>query len=232
MSKQYLDSTTVHIENSLLALPLGALICKGLEQHGATIEGADHSVKCSVTWEPHGDSWVLVVIDKTTDLCKHAEEIQLYFPEQCILYIVQRLGEIDEQWIQLQAISQQCFIMETHAADDSVQWIVQLLGDICTNKKHITAPKVQKGRNAITTWCIMLQQIHGVSEAIAAAIVDHYPSVNSLLEAYEQNPHEAKDLLIGIPVAGKKRNINRTVSMRIHTFLTSNDPKTLINSLL
>ncbi|RUP50704.1 hypothetical protein BC936DRAFT_138011 [Jimgerdemannia flammicorona] len=169
-----------------------------------------------------------MVVDKTTDLCKHAKEIQLHFQGQHILYIVQGLGEIDKQLIRLQAATQ-CFITETCNVNDSVDWIVQLLGDICADKKHIAAPKVQKGHDAITTWCIMLQQIYGVSEAIAAAIVDHYPSVNSLLEAYEQNPQKAKDLLIGIPVAGKKRNVNRTVSIRIHTFLTGDDPKTPIN---
>jgi hypothetical protein len=230
MPKLRLEGATVHIERSLLALPLGTLICEGLEKHGATIDRADHPVEYSMTWEPCGDSWVLVVVDKTTDLCKHAKEMQLHFQGRRILYIVQGLGEIDEQLIQLQAATQ-CFITETCNADDSVDWIVQLLGDICADKKHIAAPKVQKGRDAITTWCIMLQQIHGVSEAIATVIVDRYPSVNGLLEAYEQNPQKAKDLLIGIPVTGKKRNINRTVSIRIHTFLTGNDPQTLINSL-
>ncbi|RUP43285.1 hypothetical protein BC936DRAFT_137391 [Jimgerdemannia flammicorona] len=138
MPKQYLDSATIYIENSLLVLLLGVLIHEGLEQYGTTIEEADHPVE-------------------------------------------------------------------------------------------YTAPKVQKGHDVITIWCIMLQQIYGVSEAIAAAIVDHYPSVNSLLEAYEQNPQKAKDLLIRVPISGKKRNINRTISMHIHTFLTSDDPKTLIN---
>src|SRR5262245_31988302 len=112
-----MSGATVRMEKTLLASDLGRLIREGLEECGAIVDGGDHPVKNSIMWEPHGSSWVLVVVDcveafQTTD-------IQLHFPDRYILYIVQGLDDIDEQLIQLQATAE-CCITETRTAKESV----------------------------------------------------------------------------------------------------------------
>ena len=79
-------------------------------------------------------------------------------------------------------------------------------------------------------WSKQLQQFPKISKDVAEAIVGVYPSVNSLMTAYQvMGEKEGKDLLADIQV-GKtgRRRIGSEISSRIFIFLTSNDPSTFV----
>jgi ERCC4-type nuclease len=144
---------------------------------------------------------------------------------------VQGLEDIDQELIHLQT-SINCFIIETNTAEETVQWIVQLVHDTSTDIKHTTVPRVRSGHDTADTWRLMLQQIHGVSAIVATSVVRTYPTLQSLVEAYNAlPPADAKELLAQIKISDK-RKIGSALSTRIHCTFTCDDPDFKINSAL
>ncbi|KAI9028551.1 hypothetical protein DFJ74DRAFT_493804 [Hyaloraphidium curvatum] len=83
------------------------------------------------------------------------------------------------------------------------------------------------------TWLWMLRQIHMVEDSSASAIVQQYPTINSLYTAYKRcaTMAQAEGLLQDIVVQrhGKSGETNRrlgpALSKRIHTVLMGEDPE-------
>ncbi|RUS35326.1 hypothetical protein BC938DRAFT_472576 [Jimgerdemannia flammicorona] len=113
---------------------------------------------------------------------------------------------------------------------ETVQWIAQLLGDIGADDEHAVAPRIHSGLDAADIWWHMLRQIHSVSDAIATAIVQTYPTVRSLWEVYNtlSNPQE---LLACIHIT-LEHMIDRAVSIRVYLIFGHTEPDFKINSPL
>lgn len=84
------------------------------------------------------------------------------------------------------------------------------------------------GKDMSDTWSKMLQSLFSVTETTAKAITDSYPTISSLINAYEEMPRVAPTLLSDISVvrseSGQSRRIGEALSRRIHHTLTFNDP--------
>lgn len=129
-----LTGVHVHIEHILLLSPLGDRIRTVLEKRGATVDSTTHSIEYAITWEPHGATSVLVVINKSMPFQRHAQEIQWHFPGRHILYVVQGLDDIDQELVKLQ-MTVDCLIEETHDAKETTQCIAQWLTDVCVDQQ-------------------------------------------------------------------------------------------------
>ena len=172
-----------------------------------------------------------MVIDESTSFNKHVEEMQTHYPGQRFIYIVQGLEDIDKDLVYLQTMTD-CIIMETKDSEETVHWIVQLLIVACAKNKHTSVHKIVKGRDAAHTWRLILQTIHGVSEEKATAIVNKYPTMRRLINAYNSlEPTNAERLLAKIKGSGS-RAIGDVLSKRIYNAFTRDEPHYQINTIL
>jgi hypothetical protein len=230
MPPRGLENVKIYIEHSLLSSSLGSLAQTELKQHGAVVDGAEYPMEYTITWEPHGDDSVLVVVDESTPFSKHSEQMRLHYPGRRIIYIVQGLENIDQELVHLQT-SNPCFVMETQDASETVKWITRLLIDTTAIIKR-TAPKIRSGHDAADTWRLTLQKIHGVSASIALTIVKKYPIMRSLWDAYnELSSDDAKKLLAQIQISDKSK-LGIALSTRIYNEFMCNDPNFRINCIL
>ena len=75
-------------------------------------------------------------------------------------------------------------------------------------------------------------QIQNVSETIATAIAKKYPSIQSLLSAYD-NPSlsikEKIDLLQNIEIEGRKTKVGPMLSSKIYLIFNETDGSKLVN---
>jgi hypothetical protein len=78
-------------------------------------------------------------------------------------------------------------------------------------------------------WLRQLQQVPRLSEAMAHKVIEHYPTCQSLWQAYHQHPHDADPgaLLAGI-LGSKTKTYQRKLSEAVHTIMTSNDSKEMV----
>jgi hypothetical protein len=226
MPPKSLSGVTIRIERRLFLSSLGILIRAALEQNNAVVHEANHPIEYTITWEPCTQASILVVIDESTAFRKHAEEMVLQYPGRRIIYIVQDLENIDQELVAIQT-SISCLIMETHSAEDTTDWIVQLVHDTGPDVKHVLTPRVYSGLGATDSWRRILLQLHRVSEPIVTAIIKLYPTMQSLVNAYSKSDDPEK-LLVGIQVSGN-RKIGVAISRRIHCIFTSDNPKCMIN---
>src|SRR4051812_4226380 len=86
----------VCIDESLLLSALGALLITALEPHA--VESIEHPIDHTITWE----GWVVAIVDESIGLCAFADELKEEFPDRCIMLVLQDLGSIDQQLVQLQ----------------------------------------------------------------------------------------------------------------------------------
>lgn len=82
--------------------------------------------------------------------------------------------------------------------------------------------------NFANAWLRMLQMVPGVSEDKAQSVLDHFPTVSSLLLAYSDPSlsREAKEDLLATRLAG--RGLGRALSKRIFNVFCVDDPDALI----
>jgi hypothetical protein len=77
------------------------------------------------------------------------------------------------------------------------------------------------------TWLRQLQQMNGLSENMARNVIRHYPTLQSLWQAYQDGDDaENKALLAGILNEGKSRQVK--LSNNVHRCLTSDNPKEML----
>jgi len=88
------------------------------------------------------------------------------------------------------------------------------------------------GKTVKEVWEQQLTQITGVSEAIAGAITQHYPSLDSLISVYYdrgRGKKEKEGLLENILVRGERdRRVGPVVSKRVYRVFTENSPDMIV----
>ncbi|GAA5869905.1 hypothetical protein JCM16303_001837 [Sporobolomyces ruberrimus] len=137
-----------------------------------------------------------------------------------------------------------CMIVSVDKIEDAVDWLEQINFDVGQKPyqrlklSHITMlgtgeANLQSGKDLQDTYIKMLASLKGVTDAVAKGIAGIYPTMRSLLEAWDRCPggeREKREMLIGI---GKGRNVNGTATHRsigaassgnIYRMLTSQDP--------
>lgn len=144
-----------------------------------------------------------------------------------------------------------CFVIHASSLVDSIEWLHQLSSDLSLRPykslrdTHLSFA-VDTGRNTTSSsspaiWSMMLQQIPRVTPAIASSIQTIYPSLHSLVEAYEKcrDEKEERALLSGVQVEsnkdgterrGNRMNLGLQLSKRIHTVLRGTNAEVLINN--
>ncbi|KAJ3811158.1 hypothetical protein EV368DRAFT_80104 [Lentinula lateritia] len=99
--------------------------------------------------------------------------------------------------------------------------------------------KVKVGKDPKDTWTKMLSQIHRVTDSGAEGIVEQYPTMRSLLIAYEKNPLGGEGLLtkskVNYRIDGQKTiegrghdKLGLALSRRVHTILSGTDDLALV----
>ncbi|KAJ3915368.1 hypothetical protein F5877DRAFT_81897 [Lentinula edodes] len=99
--------------------------------------------------------------------------------------------------------------------------------------------KVRVGKDPKDTWTKMLSQIHRVTDSGAEGIVEQYPTMRSLLMAYEKNPLDGERLLteskVNYRIDGQKTiegrghdKLGLALSRRVHTILCGTDHLALV----
>jgi hypothetical protein len=88
------------------------------------------------------------------------------------------------------------------------------------------------GKNLRDTWARMLQILSGFTPPVAEAVLQTYPTVQSLLQAYAANPAQAprllEDLVVnrqGYNASGLLRRLGASMSQRIYQNFHGTDPK-------
>lgn len=88
--------------------------------------------------------------------------------------------------------------------------------------------QVKTGADAANTYLLMLQQIHKLTEPVAAAIVAEYPSLPSLIAGFRSaGPEMLQDLhpLMRKDGAATDRRIGPQMSRRVYAVFFGLDPK-------
>lgn len=102
-----------------------------------------------------------------------------------------------------------------HSTENSVKEI---------NFNYLDKVKVCKKKNITpNTWsCLALKNIPGVSTKIANTILNEYKSVSNLINTYNQieNIDEKDNLLKNIKIIGCERKVGKSVSKKVHDYLT------------
>ncbi|RUS21004.1 ERCC4 domain-containing protein [Endogone sp. FLAS-F59071] len=97
--------------------------------------------------------------------------------------------------------------------------------------------QVRSGVDTADTWSRMLQEIQLVTPVVARAIMNEYPTVRSLYEAYKQcqTAPEAEMLLADIEVqrataaiTGRGRTVGKAMSKRVYQIFMGSDPNVVI----
>lgn len=96
--------------------------------------------------------------------------------------------------------------------------------DTPDNKDYMIPIKIKKSENRDSRWCYLaiLQQIQGVSDQVAVTIAEHYPNLQSLINAYASAGKDHATLLENIVLpdrkltkTGKLRTIGTALSEHI-----------------
>ncbi|GAA6005365.1 hypothetical protein JCM11491_002674 [Sporobolomyces phaffii] len=145
-------------------------------------------------------------------------------------------------------VKSKCMIVSVDKVDEAVEWLEQLSFDVGQKpyqrhkQSHITQlgtgeANIVSGKTLQDTYIKMLASLKGVTDAVAAGIAGEYPTMRSLLEAYDTcrgGEKGKQEMLIAI---GKGRNIDgtkthraigATLSANIYRMLTSRNPDMLI----
>ena len=130
-----------------------------------------------------------------------------------------------------------CYVIHASSLVDSIEWLHQLTSDLSLKPykmlrdSHLSFA-VDTGRNATSSsasaiYMMMLQQIPRVTPAIAQSIATVYPSLQSLVKAYERcqgDEKQERGLLAGVQVQsnkdgterrGNRMNLGKELSKRI-----------------
>ncbi|PKY37327.1 hypothetical protein RhiirA4_493476, partial [Rhizophagus irregularis] len=119
------------------------------------------------------------------------------------------LEEVEEKFLWLQIIAK-CLIIHTKDFEDTVETIGILSTDIATipyknrncDLNFWVEGQVRVGTGSSDTWLRMLQEIQLVTEPVARGIINIYPTVKSLYDAYKKclTREEAESLLSFVEV--------------------------------
>ncbi|CCF49659.1 hypothetical protein NDA11_006129 [Ustilago hordei] len=130
-----------------------------------------------------------------------------------------------------------CYVIHASSLVDSIEWLHQLTSDLSLKPykmlrdSHLSFA-VDTGRNTTSSsasaiYMMMLQQIPRVTPAIAQSIATVYPSLQSLVKAYERcqgDEKQERGLLAGVQVQsnkdgterrGNRMNLGKELSKRI-----------------
>ncbi|KAI8989459.1 hypothetical protein BDB01DRAFT_542981 [Pilobolus umbonatus] len=141
---------------------------------------------------------------------------------------------IEEYLVHLQLIKKVMHVC-TKDGEDSASWIENFTADLAVgryNKKNLNqAIKVMKsGTDPNDTYFKMLQEVQLCTPAIANSIISEYPTLNSLHQAYENEPPHNRGLMLAhlevqrSVVRARDRTINRVMSNKIYKLFNSEDP--------
>ncbi|KAJ9475120.1 ERCC4 domain-containing protein [Pseudozyma hubeiensis] len=157
---------------------------------------------------------------------------------------------VERSLLQLKLIHR-CYVIHAASLVDGVEWLHQLTSDLSLKPykslrdTHLSFA-VDTGRNTTSSssaaiYTMMLQQIPRVTPAISQSITTIYPSLHSLVSAYQRckDETEEKGLLSSVQVVsnkdGTERRGNRTnlglqLSKRIHAVVRGRNAELLINN--
>ncbi|CAG8435963.1 uncharacterized protein OCT59_010764 [Rhizophagus irregularis] len=152
------------------------------------------------------------------------------------------LEEVEEKFLWLQIIAK-CLIIHTKDFEDTAETIGILSTDIATipyknrncDLNFWVEGQVRVGTGSSDTWLRMLQEIQLVTEPVARGIINIYPTVKSLYDAYKKclTREEAESLLsfVEIPNTGfaQRRCINKPLSKKIYEIFMGTDPDYIIS---
>ncbi|GAA5965950.1 hypothetical protein JCM3765_004128 [Sporobolomyces pararoseus] len=145
-------------------------------------------------------------------------------------------------------VNSRCMIVSVDKVEEAIDWLEQISFDVGQKpyqrhkQSHINVlgtgeANLPSGKDLQDTYIKMLASLKGVTEGIAKGIAGCYPTMRSLLQAWEQcegGERGRKEMLVGI---GKGRNIDgtathraigATLSANIYRMLTSQDPNMFI----
>ncbi|KAI8327207.1 hypothetical protein EDC96DRAFT_105524 [Choanephora cucurbitarum] len=147
--------------------------------------------------------------------------------------------EVEERLNYLQ-LMRHVMLVTTKDAQDTASWIESLTIDLglgrYKSKNLNNSFKVSKcGHDAHDTFFKMLQEVQLCTPAIATSIMSHYPTLQSLHQAYQstQTISEAELMLADLEVERsalqtRDRKINRVMSRKMYTIFNSQDPEQII----
>ncbi|RHZ46109.1 hypothetical protein Glove_634g22 [Diversispora epigaea] len=153
------------------------------------------------------------------------------------------IDKIEDELIFLQLIDK-CLIVHTKDIEETAEMIGILSSDIATipykhnngNFNFWVENQVRAGKDCCDTWLRMLQEIQQVTQPVAKGILNIYPTVKSLYEAYERcsDQEEAENLLNDVEIAStglgrRSRFVNKAVSKRIYEIFMGKDADVIIS---
>ncbi|KAI9101641.1 hypothetical protein DFS34DRAFT_675146 [Phlyctochytrium arcticum] len=135
-------------------------------------------------------------------------------------------------------------IQQSAGSRDSLEWINRFTDQIAMipELKHRSeeawsltfGDKIRSGKDESDTWQCMLEQIQGISELRARAVVAVYPTVQSLYQAYFKcsTEKEGQALLAGVevnsgtPAHPSIKKLGAALARRIYIAMMDDDPET------
>ncbi|CAG9323484.1 unnamed protein product [Blepharisma stoltei] len=121
-------------------------------------------------------------------------------------------------------------LLEMENLNEISQYIIQASSVLVNSKTSDDLQMIQKQPERFhphETWVKFLTAIPQMSLAKAQAIISKYPSLTSLLEAYEIAEASKRETLLMSLTAGSLP-IGKALSIKIYTYLTSLDPFTIL----
>ncbi|CAG8591256.1 3778_t:CDS:2 [Paraglomus occultum] len=149
---------------------------------------------------------------------------------------------VQEELIWLQLVAR-CLVIHTKNEKETAEMVGILTTDIATipyKNKNLDLNvciegQVRAGTDSRDAWIRMLEEIQLVTHPVASSIVERYPTVSCLYDAYRQcNTHEQRELLLAdieVPTVGlsrRFRTVGPALSKRIHQIFTEDDSDILI----
>ncbi|KAI8584205.1 hypothetical protein K450DRAFT_218654 [Umbelopsis ramanniana AG] len=148
---------------------------------------------------------------------------------------------IEDIMLSLQ-LSEKIMIVHTANITETASWIASFSATMATTNASSELldfymdVRAKSGIDSTDTWLKMLQNIQKCTDAVAKAIVQEYPTVYSLYDAYTktQSVEEAEMLLADIEVqrsviTNRDRFVNKAMSKKIYSILMSDDNKLVIS---
>jgi len=137
----------------------------------------------------------------------------------------------------IELLLKNCQIVHTHTKTETYDYLVRLTTRLAIQPYKTVEPfagfcsetSKKSSKNLTETWATQLEQIYSVSHRCAQAVVGVYPTIRSLVNAYNADALELqqkKELLQDIVVEGKgQRRLGPVLSERIFCVFTSTDGK-------
>ncbi|CDZ96279.1 EME1, MMS4 [Phaffia rhodozyma] len=156
---------------------------------------------------------------------------------------------IEKALVRLQ-IAESCFLMHSETDSQMLEGIISTVGDVAIRpyklieKTHLSFhpdKSFRRGSSFGDTYRKMLEQIPRVTPATSSAVVEEYPTLRTLMDAWDRLAQEGQDetegqtliseLLIqnnktGIP---NKRKINQATSKRVYLAFRGDDELALLS---